>query len=750
MPLRMRDNLCVVSGEVVERVRAGRVGKASPMVLPIEFPDARSLTPSCEVVGSLTEGGVVFCHGEPVWTWLPGDDAGYRMAAVQLVTTKTASAVSVGSGFGVNELTVRRWRADYLEKGTAGLVPGKRGPKGPSKIDESLRARIVALSDQGVTGVDIASQVGLSRSSVVMVLRDRTATPAEVDDRREVDGGEGVVGGLVPLARPVDRCEERRAARAGLLAGAAPVICEGAGLPLAGALVVLPALEVTGLLDIFDDVYGRDRAAFYSARALVLSLVFAALLGEPRVEGFTRLNPTDVGRLIGLDRAPEPKTFRARIAELAAQDRSGALIEALARTHIAAHRDATGIFYVDGHVRAYHGTADIPKRHVARIRLAMPAEEDVWVTDGNGDGLLVWQADPGSSLVGALAHAVDELRGMVGPTARPTIAFDRGGWSPALFATLTDDEHRFDILTYRKGKTTFEPRSAFTTHTFTDNAGVDHDYLLADRNVRIRWVDKNKKRRLFACRQITRLDPATGHQTQIITSRTDPDPALIAHAMFSRWRQENFFRYMRAHYGLDALDAYDTVGDNPERLVTNPARKQADKQVAAARAELTAAQATEGRTAFNGGRSRADQKELAAAYTAAQAHIDQLATTARNTPAKIRIGDIRPDAARLDPERKRIHDAVRTATYNAESALARTLTTHYRRGNDEARSLIHEIAHTAADMQITGTELHIRIHPLSAPRRTRALQALCHDLNQTDTTYPGTNLTLRYSTHPHP
>ena len=31
---------------------------------------------------------------------------------------------------------------------------------------------------------------------------------------------------------------------------------------------------------------------------------------------------------------------------------------------------------------------------------------------------------------------------------------------------------------------------------------------------------------------------------------------LIAHMMFSRWRQENFFRYMRAHYGLDALDSY--------------------------------------------------------------------------------------------------------------------------------------------------------------------------------------------------
>ena len=73
--------------------------------------------------------------------------------------------------------------------------------------------------------------------------------------------------------------------------------------------------------------------------------------------------------------------------------------------------------------------------------------------------------------------------------------------------------------------------------------------------------DAGKRR--FACRQITRLDPATGHQTQILTTRPDPDPAPVAHAMFNRWSQENFFRYMRAHYGLDALDSYATVDRRP-------------------------------------------------------------------------------------------------------------------------------------------------------------------------------------------
>lgn len=42
-----------------------------------------------------------------------------------------------------------------------------------------------------------------------------------------------------------------------------------------------------------------------------------------------------------------------------------------------------------------------------------------------------------------------------------------------------------------------------------------------------------------------------------------------------------------------------------------------------------------------------------------------------------------------------------------------------------------------------------RIHALSAPRRTRALTALCADLTATQTTYPGTGLTLTYSVKQH-
>ncbi|MHB8289598.1 MAG: hypothetical protein ACYDEY_10250 [Acidimicrobiales bacterium] len=46
---------------------------------------------------------------------------------------------------------------------------------------------------------------------------------------------------------------------------------------------------------------------------------------------------------------------------------------------------------------------------------------------------------------------------------------------------------------------------------------------------------------------------------------------------------------------------------------------------------------------------------------------------------------------------------------------------------------------------MTGSALHICIDSLSAPRRTRAIAALCGKLTDTEIAYAGTNLVLHYS-----
>jgi transposase len=718
---------------------AGAAVRLREVQLPLSLHPVGSV-PIADGIALLEDdsgNGSVFVWGQVVSAWDASDPGARRLCAVQLVNADAANQRAVAAAFGVNETTVWRWRAEYSAGGTAALLAKVHGPKGPSKLTEEKRSEIRQLRARGLTLAQVAETSGVSTDTVRRAIAGVDA-PVVVDAPVESDHG------LVALNPPAPRGAERQAARRGVLEEAAPVITEGASLPLVGSLVILPALFATGLLEVATSVYGQGRrvvgvtrAAFYGLRSLLLCVVFSSLIKEPRAEGLTRIDPASIGRLLGLDRAPEANRLRLRLAELAHEHKADELVMGLARRHIDAHPEAVGLLYVDGHVRAYHGKAEIPKAHVARMRIAMPAEVDTWVSDRFGDGLLVWQADPGASLVGELRIVTDKVRQLLGDSARPTICFDRGGWSPRLFAELA--EAGFHILTYRKGPAPREPRSAFRAVSFTDETGRTHDYLLADRRVRIGY-DNNRKR--FNCRQVTRLDEVSGHQTQIVTTRDDPDAALVAHAMFGRWRQENFFRYQRAHYGLDALDAYETKADDLTRMVANPLRRDADRALREAKSSLAAAEAKEGKDSLGG---RSADAGLRQAFATARAEVDRLDAVAKAILTKVPLAEVRPAAVRIDVERKRIMDAIRMATYNAESALARMIAPYYARADDEARTLLREVFSAPGDLEIEGERLHVRINPLAAPRRTRALAALCDELTATETIYPGTKLTLVYS-----
>ena len=105
---------------------------------------------------------------------------------------------------------------------------------------------------------------------------------------------------------------------------------------------------------------------------------------------------------------------------------------------------------------------------------------------------------------------------------------------------------------------------------------------------------------------------------------------------------------------------------------------------------------------------------------------------------------------RLDAETKQITHAIRMAAYNAETTLARALDGHYARAGDEAYALIREALADSGDICPGPGELLIRLDPLTAPRRTAALAALCNQLSQARACYPGTDLALRYEVKPHP
>jgi prepilin-type processing-associated H-X9-DG protein len=710
---------------------------------------------ACLVNGE--QGGAVLVWGTLWWSWQAGDQAGRRLAAVQLAIAKIAKRVQIAAAFEVTPETVWRWCRDYERDGIAALAPAKPGPKGAWKLTDDIVERIVALDAQGLTQAKIAETVGVSSFSVRQVLRGQAAgglRPASQgddagDDADAHDRDEQTEGGALPVVpAPTPRTDERQAARFGQLVQAEPVFTQGAQLPLAGLLLALPTLEATGLLEVAEATYGKLRNGFYGLRSLLLTLVLLALLREPRAEGATRVVPADLGRILALDRGPEVSTIRRRLGELAEAGQAGELLAGLARQHVDTHPDAVGFLYIDGHVRAYHGTRRLPKTHVARMRISMPATLETWIGDANGDPIFAVIAPPSASTAAEVRRLLPKLRELVDGRAT-TIVFDRGGWSPDLFADLA--ANNFDVLTYRKGKIRPEPASAFTEHLFTDERGVTHRWLLADRRVRIRLSAKGAKRhgrKTITLRQIVRLSP-DGHQTHILTSRFDLPAGEIAARMFNRWRQENYFRYARAHFALDALDTYTTIDDDPTRSVPNPAKRATRRRVRELEKVVADAEATLGRHR-NSTQLSTSLDELETTLDEVRHQLHDARQTAANTPARLPLADVAPDARLLDTETKLLTHACRIAAYNTESALARLIAPHYARANDEARSLLREALTSAGDLHLADGHIHVTLNPLSAPRRTRALAAICQLLNDTETLYPGTNLVLSYTVKPHP
>jgi hypothetical protein len=543
---------------------------------------------------------------------------------------------------------------------------------------------------------------------------------------------------------PADRRADRLMAYLGMLEDAAPLFRSESAVPRAGVLLGVAALIQTGVFECAREIYGTLGPAFYGLRTSLMTMLLMALLRIKRPEALKEHSPAALGRVLGLDRAPEVKTLRRKLARLAAMGRATNFGRALAERRIARRGHALGFLYVDGHVRVYHGKPTIPKAFVPQRRLALPATTDYWVNDQRGDPLFVVTAEANAGLVKMLPEVLQQIRALIGQR-RVTVVFDRGGFSPKLFLWLIQEG--FDMLTYRKGRCPRVARKRFCRRAGRLE-GRRIAYVLADQEVRL-------LRGKLRLRQVTRLREH-GHQTAILTSRRDLPALEVAYRMFERWRQENFFKYLAEEYALDALAEHDAIPDDPTREVPNPARKALDEPIRAARAELLRLQAEYGLGAFVQLEGEAGaitfrglkkvQASLARTVRAALQCLKDLQDKRAKLPTRVPVRQaVREETRRLAPERQHLMNLIKMVAYQAESDLVAMIQPHYRRAAQEGRTLIQSALAGTADLAVTDHELRVCLHPLSSPHRTRAIAALCDELNRSPVFFPGSRLRLHFS-----
>ncbi len=494
----------------------------------------------------------------------------------------------------------------------------------------------------------------------------------------------------------------RVAASIGDLESVAPEFQAVVDVPKGGVLFALPALLAMGLLKYTEQFFKLPKG-YYGLDSLLLLLAFMALTRLKSIESLRYSAPGEWGKLLGLDRIPEARTLRNKVHLLTQDDQAKGWSAELCRYWMELATEQAGVLYIDGHVRVYNGQqTQLPKHHVARQKLCLRATTDYWVNAMDGQPFMVINkvVDPGlikvieNDIVPELEERVPRQTERTSAATLPyphkfTLVFDREGYSPEFMARMKTKQ--VAVLTYHKHPGENWPESEFNEQTLILPMGETTQVKLAERGVCLSnglWV-----------REIRKLSER-GHQTAVLATDYQANLTVIGARMFARWSQENYFKYMREHYGLDKLADYSTEEITEPMQVVNPAYRDLDGKVRSQVGKLSRMMAQFGAMHFEG---TLDDEELVVFMrkkATLQEEIEQqkkaveaLKSARKETPHHIDIKDLPEDQKfkQLGTQSKHLIDTIKMMAYRAETAMANSLRSSMSHP-DEVRTLASHLS----------------------------------------------------------
>jgi len=397
---------------------------------------------------------------------------------------------------------------------------------------------------------------------------------------------------------------------------------------------------------------------------------------------------------------------------------------------------------------------------VPRERFYLRATVDYWVNALDGQPFFYVNKEVDHGLVQAMrgevlpwleanvsVSAEQQQRMAADPRVpRFTMICDREGYSPDLFLEL--QKERIAALSYHR----YPQEEDWRAEEFQEQAVQ----LVSGQTVRMKLAERGThvgKRPGMWVREVRKL-AADGRQVSIVSTNFSGDAASQAVALMARWSQENYFKYMREHFGLDALVQYGTEEIPASVTVLNPAWRELDREVRKKLAECKSLQKLQQRTGITQPLSEAvvrhyeqHQGELQARIEHLQPALEQLKQTRKQTPRQIPVQDL-PQAdrfTRLRTERKYFLDTIKMIAYRAETSMAATVREKLQR-SDDARALLRQIYSTEVDLipDLNTKTLTVCLHHLTQAAHDAAVRYLCEELTATETIFPGTDLRLVY------
>ena len=474
--------------------------------LPFSLPDA---TPIGDRYAMQTRDGFTyyFFNLEPFDCHPADDRRAMLLRAAKLHVVSGVPQADIMAAFHLSRPTVARAVKRYRERGEDAFFEPRRG-QGRTVVDAQMADQAAKLLASGISGSGsaCARQLGIPVSTFnenrrAGVIADPTRAPAAgadapqavaatdhpaSADARQTDPPPATDRATrdardkhAPMGRAARDVEGRMLASAGLMTEAEPVFAAPAHGVAHGGVLAALPMLLRAGLLGAANRLFRLPDGFYGLTTILLFVAFMTLARVRNPESLRYQAPGEWGAILGLDRCPE--TW----------------------------------------INALGGTPLLCLHKALDPKLIKAIEQDVV---------------PHLMQLGVVPEAPPDLTRPDAGVPALTLVFDREGWSPDLFKRLA--RRGIACITWHKNFTGEDwPQEDFRTLEVLIHGPA---------GTRATTVDLAEKpivlRNGLTVRQIRRR-LANGRQVPVITTHPQMPLVQVAGAMFSRWSQENFFKY---------------------------------------------------------------------------------------------------------------------------------------------------------------------------------------------------------------
>jgi len=280
-------------------------------------------------------------------------------------------------------------------------------------------------------------------------------------------------------------------------------------------------------------------------------------------------------------------------------------------------------FYFDPHVKHYTGEQNVLKGWGPKLRFADKVLQSDFLHTAQGAPIYFETTDNFADLRERFLGVVARARTALGwPADRVlTQVVDRGIFGDEVFERVAADPY-LHLITWEKGFVAgpWEPAlvSGKTVITRCRNSSTDLRSYHFEYFARP-WA-KNPK----VCQIVVQATNPQGRIIQVSILTDDGTRALdeIVKLMFRRWLQENDFKYLNQHFGINQITSYRSVdyeklkGQIEDREVKSGARKALDQSLKEANRDLARELLAEELAAFAHADRQKKSQELTAQWEA--------------------------------------------------------------------------------------------------------------------------------------